>query len=179
MRRLPIVLAAVLMTGCAANLPRYAPSPPSAETGFYEDRTTPQLALLEYRLAKYLAQGQRPYAVVCAAATRLGPQDAPVEAAALEPAVERNLMQRFPKLSPLDRCKRDERAVVASDTGVPAAIFDVHEFTCLPDGDCLGWAGYYAEGQHGWTYYRMTFDRGEWRIRREELDIQLTGSTPD
>lgn len=179
-KRLPtfgLLGLATVLAACSPYLERYATVLPEVETGFYSDIDTPRLALLEYRLAEYFARDERPYEVVCAASTRLTVHEPWSRSEALDPETERTLIARFPTLSPLSRCEREgPRDIVASDTRQPAAIFDVHDFSCETPDNCLGWAGYYANGQHGWSYYRMRFERGEWRIRREELDIQLTGS---
>ena len=164
-----------LLAACTQYLPRYSAPLPAAQTGYYENIQTPRLALLEYRLGKYFAQKKRPYPVVCAAAGYVHPHFSDSPPRPLDLDVERALIARFPELSPLSRCKRDGLDIVATDTGQPAAIFDVHDFVCDSPAECLGWGGYYANGQHGWSYYRMRFERGEWRIRREDLGIVLTG----
>lgn len=165
---------AALASACTPFLPRYAPASASVETGFYEDIASPKLALLEYRLGKYFAQGERPYEVVCAAERGMesaNPASLPV---ALDPEVELKLIRRFPGLSPLARCQRQGLDVRAADTGAAAAIFDVNEFACQASDECLGWGGYYANGPHGWSYYRLRFEGGQWRIRPEDPGIVLT-----
>lgn len=161
-------------SACAPYLPRYPASDAASETGFYENVGTPRLALLEYRLGKYFAQRERPYPVVCAAAEGFSPSDPASFPKPLGEDIEIALMKRFPQLSPLSRCERDGLAIVAADTGQPGAIFDVNEFSCESATKCLGWGGYYAQGQHGWSYYSLSFERGEWRIRPEDLGIVLT-----
>lgn len=170
------IASAGLLTACSQYLPRYPAPLPSAETGYYENIQTPRLALLEYRIGKYLARKERPFPVICSSAGKINPHDPGSFPNALDEDVEVALIKRFPQLSPLSRCKRDGLDIVATDTGQPAAIFDVHEFVCDSPAECLGWGGYYANGLHGWSYYRMTFDRGEWRIKPEPLEIVLTGS---
>lgn len=173
-RLMKIVLPLVALSACAPYLPRYAPAQEAFETGFYEDIETPRLALLEYRLAKYFAWKDRPYKVICASAGDLIPSQPNSPPAPLDEEVELKLMKRFPGLSPLSRCKRQGIDVVAADTGVPAAIFDVNEFSCEAPDNCVGWGGYYANGSHGWSYYRLRFINGEWRIKPEDLGIVLT-----
>lgn len=92
----------------------------------------------------------------------------------LDPDVELKLIKRFPGLSPLSRCKQTGIDVVASDTDVAAAIFDVNDFSCEAPDNCVGWGGYYANGGHGWSYYRLRFVGGQWRIAKEDLGIVLT-----
>ncbi len=179
MRALIAVFLALSCTACSAYLPRYEPPKGAFATGYYENIQTPRLALLEYRLGNYFAQSKRPYPVVCAAAANVDPHDAASQARTLDPDVELKLIARFPGLSPLSRCEREGLDIVASDTGQAAAIFDVHELVCDTPTACLAWAGYYANGQHGWSYYRMTFEGGEWRIEREELTIITTAGGRD
>lgn len=174
MRRIIVITIAAVCTACAPYLPRYAPAQEAFETGYYEDINTPRLALLEYRLAKYFAWKERPYEVVCASQERPGIVSGVPERLPLEPEVELALLKRFPGLSPFTRCQQEGVDVVAADTGVPAAIFDVNEFSCETPANCVGWGGYYANGQHGWSYYRLRFERGEWRIKPEDLGIVLT-----
>ncbi len=164
----------LVLSACARELPRYAAGPDALATGFYEDIDTPRLALLEYRLGRYFAQRDRPYEVVCASQERPSVASGITERLPLEPEKELALLKRFPGLSPLTRCKTRGNDIIAADTGVPAAIFDVNDFTCETPDECLGWGGYFANGQHGWSYYRMRFRDGAWRIRREELDIVVT-----
>lgn len=168
------VAALGVLAACAPYLPRYTPAQKAFETGFYEDPETPKLALLEYRLAKYFAWKDRPYQVVCASAGDLIPSQPNSPPAPLDQEVELKLMKRFPGLSPLTRCKRQGIDVVASDTGVAAAIFDVNDFSCEAPDNCVGWGGYYANGGHGWSYYRLRFVGGQWRIAKEDLGIVLT-----
>lgn len=162
------------LSACAPYLPRYAPANETFETGFYESIETPRLALLEYRLAKYFAWKDRPYEVVCASTGDLIPSQPNSPPMPLDEDVELKLMKRFPGLSPLSRCKRQGIDVVSADTGVAAAIFDVNDFTCEASDNCVGWGGYYANGSHGWSYYRLRFIDGEWRIKPEDLGIILT-----
>ncbi len=166
---------ALATTACSPWLPQYALDQGATATGYYRDIQTPKLALLEYRIADYFASRKRPYAVVCAAAARIAPHDPASQPRPLDPQVEQILLARFPGLSPLSECRRDGLDIVAASSGMAAAIIDVHEFSCNKPDECLGWAGYYANGEHGWSYYRMRFERGEWRIKRERLDIIVTG----
>ena len=175
LRLIPITMVALGLSGCARDLPRYAAPTPQIETGFYEDIASPRLALLEFRLGNYFAREQRPYEVVCAASVNIEPSVATSQAVPLAPEIEIALIERFPELSSLGRCERRGIDIVARDTGVAAAIFDVNDFSCEAPDNCIGWGGYYANGQHGWSYYRMRFQRGAWRIRREDLGIVLTG----
>ena len=55
MRRFLALLLAIGCAACTPSLPRYAVPSDAAATGVYEDRQRPDLALLEYRLAKYFA----------------------------------------------------------------------------------------------------------------------------
>lgn len=168
------VLAVIDASACSQYLPRYKAANSAFETGFYENIENPRLALLEYRLGKYFAQQTFPYTVVCAAAERPSVITGITTYVPLGEETERKLIERFPALSPLSRCEAKGLNIIAADTGEAAAIFDVNEFSCGAADTCLGWGGYYANGQHGWSYYRMTFERGEWRIKPEDLGIVLT-----
>ncbi len=179
LRSLVALVMLAALSACSAYLPRYAPAEGAFETGYYENIQTPRLALLEYRLGKYFAQKDRPYPVVCAAAAKMIPHIAASRPRPLDPDVELKLIERFPGLSPQSRCEREGLDIVASDTRQAAAIFDVHDFVCDRPTECLGYAGYYANGRHGWSYYRMTFADGQWRIEPEELNIVLTAGTQE
>ena len=173
-RFLVTLCALAVLPACSTYLPRYAPAQGAFETGYYENINTPRLALLEYRLGKYFAQETPPYQVVCAAAARQEPHSGLDDPRPLDPEVELKLIERFPGLSPLSRCERRGLDIVAKDTGVAATVFDVHDFSCEAPNNCLGWAGYYANGRHGWGYYRMRFENGQWRIKPEKVHIVLT-----
>ena len=169
-RAVLIGFATLAIAACTATLPRYAAGPGETATGFYEDPQRPELALLEYRLAEYFATELRRYGTVCAAAV-----DRQREPAPLAPAVEARLLARFPGLSPLTRCVKDGIDVRDVQTGTAAAIFDVHELVCENPETCTAWAGYYANGPHGWRWFTLDFKNGSWRFARKEMDIVLTG----
>lgn len=176
MKRALVLLVAITgAAGCAPWLPRYAPPAGTRETGFYADRNRPELALLEYRIADYLAHDSRTYATICAARTNMKPHDPASRPVALDADVETALRSRFPALSPLSQCERAGIGFKDRATGAPAAVFDAHDTVCQPNGTCVGWAGYVADGPHGWRYYAMEYRDGAWRIRPEKLDIILTG----
>ena len=174
MRGIALLLLAGLIAACAPSLPRYAVPTGAAPTGFYEDQQRPELALLEFRLANYFARDDRPYETVCAvdgSQTRSNKQPEPV---ALDAEIERKLLRRFPTLTPAGGCKREGLSVKDSDTGVEAALFDVHELECESAVKCSAWGGYYANGQHGWKWYWLEWRGGEWKIRERDLGIVLT-----
>ena len=176
MLRFVSLCALLALTACTPSLPRYAPAPGASETGFYADPSEPRLALLEYRIAHYLSFPQdRPYRTICAAAAQQASRDPDSGPVALERQVEAVLLARFPELSPLSRCVRDGVGYADGHSGAPAAVFDVNEFACETFSKCTGWAGYLANGRHGWRYYAMDYRSGEWRIRPKKLDIVLTG----
>ena len=169
-----LLSSALLLSSCTGYLPRFAATDGALETGFYLDRAQGEWALLEYRLADYFSRSEQPYEVVCAAAERAASVAGRRQPEPLEPAIERLYLQRFERLSPLSRCKVHGRGYVAADHDAPAAVFDVHDFECETANLCFGWAGYHADGPHGWRYYRLEFKDGEWKIRPQELDIIVT-----
>ena len=174
MRKLIAVFLLAVCAGCAPSLSRYAVPTDAAPTGFYEDQQRPDLALLEFRLAKYFARDDRPYETVCAvdgSDVQSSQQDPPVQ---LDPATERKLMQRFPSLTPATGCKREGLSVKDRDTGVEAALFDVHELECESAVRCSAWGGYYANGEHGWSWYWLEWNGREWKIRPRDPGIVLT-----
>ena len=167
-------MATFLFAGCTAYLPRYALPVGAAPTGFNEDPNRPDLALLEYRLARYFVQQQLPYPTVCAVGNKLDLVKEESQPLALDPQVEQALLARFSGLSPASRCKREGLRIVDRETGVAAAVFNVHDLDCDTATKCSAWAGYYGAGPHGWSWYWLTWDGREWRIRRREMDIVLT-----
>jgi len=174
-RLLCAAVAVWSLAACSSTLPRYPLTPGAEPTGFYKDAAHPELALLEYRIAKYLATRSRAYGTICAAAAqpdRMNPASQPVP---LDPAIERKLLTRFPALAPLSRCTRENLGYSDEETGAAAAVFDVHELVCEGQGRCSAWGGYYANGPHGWSYYSLSWSNRGWRIKPKDLGIVLTG----
>lgn len=163
-----------LCAACAPALPRYTVPQNAVTTGFYEDRQRPDLALLEYRLAKYFAWDGRPYETVCAVGSGIDPHEPASLPAPLDPSIEHKLLRRFPALSPSENCEREGLSIKDSDTGVEAAIFDVHELECETPVRCSAWVGYYANGQHGWSWYWLDWNGRKWKISMRDLEIVLT-----
>lgn len=174
MRNPVVLMLAILCAACTAHFPRYPLPDDAAPTGFYEDRSRPDLALLEYRLAKYFAQGDPPYEAVCTTAEQISPHLQDSMPVPLDPAIERKLLRRFPSLTPAGGCKREGLSIIDSDTGVQAALFDVHDLECESAVKCSAWGGYYANGQHGWSWYWLDWNGKEWKISRREMEIVLT-----
>lgn len=173
-RSLPILSLALICAACTSVLPRYGLPSGATPTGFYEDRSRPDLALLEYRIAAYFAQARRPYASVCVTAQRIAPSDPDSKIVPLDPAIERRLLARFPELTPSGSCKRVGRSIVDETTGERAALFDVHDLDCESQTRCTAWGGYYADGPHGWSWYSLDWNGSAWTIRRRELEITPT-----
>ena len=175
MTRYLSIVAILSLSGCSTWLPRYSVGD-ARETGFYTSPQDGRYALLEYRIAHYLSfADDRPYRTICAAWLNMAPHDPASRPLPLQPDTEEALLARFPELSPLERCVREGVGYADGATGAPAAVFDVNEFECETAERCTGWAGYLADGRHGWRYYEMEYSKGEWRIRPKELDIVLTG----
>lgn len=162
-------------SGCTTYLPRHPLGADALPTGFYGDPTRPALALLEYRIGKYLAEDRRPYQTICAVAMQFDRSNPASLPSPLDPSVERKLLARFPQLSPSGECKRDGLAYVDEATGTPAAVFDVHDLDCVNPANCSAWGGYYAYGVHGWGFYELKWHRSGWAIRAKDLGIVLTG----
>ena len=174
--------AAILLVfagaGCAGYLPRMAAPPGTEPTGFYEDRSRPDLALLEFRLARYFASSERPYETVCAGLGWRQRDDFLRKAVPLSPQVETRLLARFPDLKPFETCVPDNSGYRDRVTGRPAAMFDVHELECETPIRCSAYAGSLANGPHGWSPYWAEWRGEQWRIRRRKLDIIVTGGGP-
>ena len=172
MKRALAMAFVAFLAGCNLALPRYEASSISRETGFYDDPDTPDLALLEYRLANYFARSERPYSTVCAAAGRQTPGQQPKR---LHPAVEERLLARFPDLSPLTECVVQPVGYRDADTGSAAAVFDVHDVACETPSRCTAWGGSLGNGPHGYSWFELRYRNGEWEIRRiDDLGIELT-----
>lgn len=169
----PIFLIGAL-AGCAPFLPQYSASETERETGFYTDLGKPALALLEYRLAAHFAGNSKAYSKICAGEGQRDRSAKSSHAKPLDAEAEAKLLARFDGLSPFSSCSPTERGYVDSVTGEAAAMFDVHELSCDQPTNCTAWGGYYGSGQHGWSFYRLTWN-GNWRIKREPLDIIVTG----
>ena len=174
MRKLLAILLDTFCAACAPFLPRYSVPRDAAHTGFYEDQQRPDLALLEFRLAKYFARGDTPYETVCAVDGGEMQGSKQQELVALEADVERKLMRRFPSLTPASGCTREGLSVKDRDTGVEAALFDVHELECESAVKCSAWGGYCANGSHGWSWYWLEWNGQEWKIRPRDPGIVLT-----
>ena len=174
MRTCLVGMTTCLLAGCNAYLPRYALPAETAPTGFYKDPNHPNLALLEYRLARYFDQKQPPYPTVCAIRYKLDFADAESQPVPFDPHVEQALLTRFPGLSPASQCKREGVRIVDRETGAAATVFDVHDMVCDTATKCSAWTGYYGAGPHGWSWYWLIWNGREWQIRRREMDIVLT-----
>lgn len=173
--RLSVLLTLpLLVAGCATYLPRYAPLAPGAETGFYGDIETPELALLEYRIAKYLDWDERPYATICAAAERDHSRPAG-EPISLPTAVEQALLRRFAQLSPLSECRSTGVHRYAGPDGSEAAVFQVEQPSCETATACTAYARYHAAGGGFGNRYALDWDGRQWRLRYHPQEIILTG----
>lgn len=174
-RLLSAAFAVWSLAACSSILPQYPLTPGADPTGFYKDPAHPEFALLEYRIAKYLAMSSRAYGTICAAAVQPDRSDPTSQPVALDATVERKLLARFPALAPLSRCRRESLGYSDNATGAAAAVFDVHELGCEEQGRCSAWGGYYANGPHGWSYYSVRWSENGWRIEPKDLGIVLTG----
>jgi len=170
-----LAVVAFSFSGCTTYLPRHPLGSDAIPTGFYDDQTRPALALLEYRIGKYLAEDRRPYQTFCAVAVQFDRSNPASTPSPLDPSIERKLLARFPELSPSAECKREGPAYVDETTGAPAAVFDVHELECANPTNCSAWGGYHASGLHGWSFYELKWRRSSWAIRPKDLGIVLTG----
>jgi len=168
------VVIACSTSACTSTLPRYPVGVGARSTGFYTDPARPELALLEYRIARYLAAKRRPYATICAVAMQFDRSTTRGDAVPLDAALEGRLLARFPELSPSTVCERHGLAYVDRRTQAPAAAFDVHELLCSGPSSCTAWGGYYALGEHGWGYYELRWRRDGWSIGPKDLGIVLT-----
>ena len=178
MRVLAGLGALVALSACALPLNREFASHPQSVA---HDPARPELALLEYRLARHFASDK---AIITCAAVRRNDRDSyglaqSDKLSPLAPEVEAELLGRFAGLSPFARCRFDGAEVVDAQTGGPAIFFDYHELECEKPTLCAAWTGYYGGLKvNGWNYFELTFARGMWEIREKDLGIVLTAIHP-
>jgi hypothetical protein len=161
--RAGIILAVTLLAGCTGTLNRELVRSPDSLAYIPQG---PELALLEFRLARHFATRNVP--TTCAGVSE-GTISAPRRV-----EEEARLLARFTRLRPLSQCKFDGARFTDRGTGDPAIVFDVHDLACETPTSCTAWAGFRQDQKvNGWSFYRATF-RGYWRISREDLGIELT-----
>ena len=175
MRRAMVIAAAMALGACMPALNHRLATDPGSVA---RDPESPEIALLEYRLARHFAAD--PDIVTCAA-TRL-PDDPPrfiehgERLRALAPETERRLRARFPRLSAFAECRTDSDGARSADETRPAIVFDYHELTCETPTRCTAWVGFFRDRTaNGWNFFEMKWD-GYWRIREADLGIELTGA---
>jgi hypothetical protein len=122
--------------------------PPAPLAG---DRGQPVLALFEHVLTGYFAAAGASGPTACA---RLSP-------APLTAEQERELIVRFVRLAPAERCVSGAQGTVDTITGAAAAVVQVYEFACQNAELCSGWVQ--APGAPA-TRYAMRFEGGAWRF---------------
>ena len=128
------------------------------------DRARPQLALMDHILGEYFAQDvpQRP--TVCASATDGRNQEA------FPQGQEVLLIERHKALAPFARCAYIDNAWQDSDTGEPAMVFNLHNFTCASETNCTGFGGYAMGVTSSMTYrYTMEYSGGRWSFARDPM----------
>lgn len=145
---LPII--GLALSACSYDGPSQSVSgmpPPLAER-----HDMPRLAMLEHILGTHFGSGTTGRPLVCAS------WHDGREEEALPPEEERELMIRFPLLSPMARCSRRSDGWIDSETGEPALVFTVHNFTCASVDACSAWGGYRSNGANS----RSALYRGDW-----------------
>lgn len=164
MRILFGLVGLVAVTACSSTLPRYPAKAPAVESGFYTDRSRADLAMIEYRVAKYLDWDDRPTDRICVASKQHLSAGTMVFTSFSEP-VESAFYRRFPALEPLENC------AVAAD----AAIFTVEVLECEQRSECSADVGYRIGPRGYFNRYVATWKNGEWQLRYEPQPIVLTG----
>lgn len=123
--------------------------PPLAPLAGNQDQ--PVLALLEHVLTGYFAAAGASGPTACA---RLSPGPLTAEQ-------ERELIARFVRLAPAERCTTGAQGPVDAITDEAAAVVHVYEFACQGPDLCGGWVQ--APGAPA-TRYAMRFEGGAWRF---------------
>ena len=115
------------------------------------DREQPVLALFEHVLTGYFAGAGASGPTTCA---RLSPTPLTAEQ-------ERELIARFVRLAPAERCGPAGTGTVDAITGQPAAVVQVYQFACQGAELCSAWVA--LPGAPA-TRYAMRFEGGAWRF---------------
>jgi hypothetical protein len=145
--RKDLVVGMVLALGACAS-GGGAPPPPAPLAG---DREQPVLALFEHVLTGYFAAAGASGPTTCA---RLSPDPLSAEQ-------EQELIVRFVRLAPAERCVSAAQGTVDAITGAPAQVVQLYQFACQVPGLCSGWVA--APGAPA-TRYAMRFGGGAWRF---------------
>jgi len=124
------------------------PPPPAPLAG---DQGQPVLALFEHVLTGYFSGAGASGPTTCAS---LSPDP-------LTPEQERELIARFVRLAPAERCVSATQGTADAITGEAAVVVQVYEFACQNPELCSGWV--VMPGAPA-TRYAMRFEGGTWRF---------------
>lgn len=177
MRSVQSVAVALLLSvgACAPALNRNLVSIAPALS---QNPDAPELALLHYRMADRFDRLDGPLPTICAGMGSSVSSRSTLLVRPLPSGREQALIAALPVVAPLPHCEEVGHGYRDAMTGEPAIVFDVHDLTCATATDCTAWAGYRQDSAvNGWSYYRLRYSRGAWRIRREPLDIILTSDS--
>ena len=87
---------------------------------------------------------------------------------ALPPDQETALIARFSNLAPFSRCVWSGTGWSDVETGDPALVFTVHNFSCEDETECRGWADYTAGNTAApAALYTMRYAEGRWWFERD------------
>jgi len=158
-----VIIAAagsLVLAGCVPAAVPGAGMPPVPSLARQQDN--PRLALLEHVLTAYFNSDITNRPTVCASANDGR------EEAALEPAEEVALLERFEQLAPMARCTLAGGGWRDAESEQPALVYTLQSFTCASAESCTGWAGYRAGSSAFVRYlYAMDWRDGRWQIARD------------
>jgi hypothetical protein len=130
------------------------------------NQSEPLLALVDHMLGTYFASDVSTRPTICVS-THDGRSDV-----ALPPEDERELMTRYEGLAPLARCAWLDDGWQDSETGEPAMVFNVHNFTCTDESNCTAFGGFVDGSSSSLTYrYAMSYVDGAWKFERDSQII--------
>ncbi len=142
---------------------------PAAEESFpslASDQSEPLLALVDNMLDTYFTSDVSTRPTICVS-THDGRSEV-----ALPPEAERELMTRYEGLAPLARCAWLDNGWQDSETGEPAMVFNVHNFTCTDESNCTAFGGFVDGNSSSLTYrYSMSYADGAWQFERDNQII--------
>jgi hypothetical protein len=144
--RFALGLATSALAGCV-----YGGGEPPPLPKLADDPKQPVLALFEHVLTGYFAGAGVNGPTTCAS---LRPN-------ALTAEQEKELIARFVRLAPGERCQAAAGGLRDAITHDPAQVVEVYEFACSEPTRCIGWAS--VPGAPA-TRYAMRFDAGAWRF---------------
>jgi hypothetical protein len=138
----------LLLAGCVP-APQGEDAPPPPYPALSADRAQPLLALAEHVLGSHFVGDTAGMPSTCLV----------VRPTALTAQQEEDLVLRFTRLAPAQRCRADGAGHVDTITGQPAQVIQLYDFACTAATRCTGWA--MLPGQPA-TRYTMDYRDGAW-----------------